>query len=88
MSTIRLEHDKFNAASMLAELLKDRLLSVGEAEGETCGEMKSTTYVCSAAFEVSIGGQDAAIARGRAAPHVLRVLAPPISTCVSGPRHV
>ena len=31
MSTIRLEHDKFNAASMLAELLKDRLLSVGEA---------------------------------------------------------
>ena len=67
MSTIRLEHDKFNAASMLAELLKDRLLSVGEAEGEPCGEMKSTTYVCSAAFEVSIGGQDAAIARGRAA---------------------
>ena len=67
MSTIRLEHDKFNAAPMLAKLLNDRLLLVSEAGGETSGEMKSTTYVCSAAFEASIGGEDAAIARGRAA---------------------
>ena len=67
MSTIRLEHEKFNAAPMLAELLNDRLLSVSEAGGETAGEMKSTTYVCSAAFEASIGGEDAAVARGRAA---------------------
>ena len=62
MGTIRLEHDKFNAAQMLAELLNDRLLSVSEAGGETAGDMKSTTYVCSAAFEASIGGEDAAIA--------------------------
>lgn len=67
MSTIRLEHDKFNAALMLAELLNDRLLSVSEAGGETAGDIKSITYVCSAAFEASIGGEDAAIARGRAA---------------------
>ena len=67
MSTIRLEHEKFNAAPTLAELLNDRLLSVSEAGGETAGEMKSTTYVCSAAFEASIGGEDAAVARGRAA---------------------
>ena len=29
--------------------------------------MKTTTVVCSSAYEASIGGQDAAIARGRAA---------------------
>ena len=67
MSTIRLEHDKFSAAPLLAELLNDRLLSVGEAGGDAAGEMKSTTYVCSAAFEASIGGEDAAVARGRTA---------------------
>ena len=67
MSSIRLEHDKFSAAPMLAELLNDRLLSVSEAGSEAAGEMKSTTYVCSAAFEASIGGEDAAVARGRAA---------------------
>ena len=47
MSTIRLEHDKFSAAPLLAELLNDRLLSVGEAGGDAVGEMKSTTYVLS-----------------------------------------
>ena len=67
MSTIRLEHDKFSAAPMLAGLLNDRLLSVSEAGSEAVGEMKSTTYVCSAAFEASIGGEDAAVAHGRAA---------------------
>ena len=67
MSTIRLEHDKFSAAPVLAELLKDRLLLVSEAGSEAAGDMKSTTYVCSAAFEASVGGEDAAVARGRAA---------------------
>ncbi|MEC7238474.1 MAG: sigma 54-interacting transcriptional regulator, partial [Pseudomonadota bacterium] len=67
MSTIRLEHDKFSAAPLLAELLNDRLLSVSEAAGDAVGEMKSTTYVCSAAFEASIGGEEAAVARGRTA---------------------
>ena len=67
MSTIRLENDKFNAAPMLTALLKDRLLSVNEVGSEAAGDMKSTTYVCSAAFEASIGGEDAAVARGRAA---------------------
>ena len=67
MSTIRLEHDKFSAAPLLAELLNDRLLSVSEAGSEAAGDMKSTTYVCSAAFEASVGGEDAAVARGRAA---------------------
>ena len=67
MSTIRLEHDKFSAAPLLAELLKDRLLLVSEAGSEAVGDMKSTTYVCSAAFEASVGGEDAAVASGRAA---------------------
>ena len=67
MNTIRLEHDKFSAAPLLAELLKDRLLSVSEAGSDAAGDMKSTIYVCSAAFEASIGGEDAAVARGRAA---------------------
>ena len=67
MNTIRLEHDKFSAAPLLAELLKDRLLSVSEAGSDAAGDMKSTIYVCSAALEASIGGEDAAVARGRAA---------------------
>ena len=66
MSTISLEHDQFKAAPMLAELLIDRLLSVSEAGSEASGDMKSTTYVCGAAFEASVGGEDAAVARGRA----------------------
>jgi len=66
MSTIRLEHDKFTAAPLLAGLLADRMLSVSDAAGDAAGEMKSTTYVCSAAYEASIGGEDAAMARGRA----------------------
>jgi len=67
MSTIRLEHDRFNAAGTLATLLADRLLTVSDAGGDVGGDMKTTTYVCSAAFEASIGGEDAALAKGRAA---------------------
>ena len=65
MSTIRLEHDQFAAAPMLAALLNDRLLSVSEAGSDATGDMKRTTYVCSAAFETSLGGEDAAVARAR-----------------------
>ena len=67
MSTIRLEHEKFSAAPLLAELLTDRMLTVTEAGSEAVGDLKSTTYVCSAAFEAAIGGEEAAVARARAA---------------------
>ena len=67
MSTIRLEHEKFSAAPLLAELLTDRMLTVTEAGSEAAGDLKSTTYVCSAAFETAIGGEEAAVAQGRAA---------------------
>ena len=52
---------------MLAELLEDRLLSISKAGAEVIDDLKSTTYVCSAAFEASIGGEEAAVARARAA---------------------
>ena len=67
MSTIRLEHDQFVAAPALADVLTDRLLTVASAAGDNgvSGDLKSTTYVCSAAHEASIGGEEAAVARGR-----------------------
>ena len=67
MSTIRLEHDQFVAAPALADVLTDRLLTVASAAGDigVCGDLKSTTYICSAAYEASIGGEEAALARGR-----------------------
>ena len=67
MSTIRLEQDRFNAGGTLAALLADRMLTVSDAGGDVTGDIKTTTYVCSAAFEASIGGQDAVLAKGRAA---------------------
>ena len=67
MSTIRLEHDQFAAAPALADVLTDRLLTVASAAGDSGvgGDLKSTTYVCSTAYEASIGGEEAAVARGR-----------------------
>ena len=67
MSTIRLEHDQFVAAPALADVLTDRLLTVASAAGDSGvgGDLKSTTYVCSAVYEASIGGEEAAVARGR-----------------------
>ena len=67
MSTIRLEHDRFTAGGTLAGLLADRMLTVSDAGGDVTGDIKTTTYVCSAAFEASIGGEDAVLAKGRAA---------------------
>ena len=65
MSTIRLEHEKFAAAPLLAVLLSDRMLTVSDASGDAAGDVKSTTFVCSAAYEASIGGESAAMAIGR-----------------------
>ena len=67
MNTIRLEQDRFNAGGTLAALLADRMLTVSDAGGDVTGDIKTTTYVCSAAFEASIGGEDAVLAKGRAA---------------------
>ena len=66
MSTIRLENENFGAADRLASVLRERLLNVTPAETDAGGDAKTTTYVCSAAYETAIGGQEAAIARGRA----------------------
>lgn len=67
MSTIRLENDKFASATMLANILEGRLLRVADADSDLASDPKSTIYVCSAAFEASIGGEEAAVAKGRAA---------------------
>ncbi|MEX0503722.1 sigma-54 interaction domain-containing protein [Alphaproteobacteria bacterium LSUCC0719] len=67
MSTIRLEHERFASAERLDCILKDRLLKVATSDGDLTGDPKSNTYICSAAFEASIGGETEAIARGRAA---------------------
>ena len=67
MSTIRLENDKFASASELASILESRLLKVTDADSDLAGDPKSTIYVCSAAFEASIGGEEATVAKGRAA---------------------
>ena len=55
------------AGGTLAALLADRMLTVSDAGGDVTGDIKTTTYVCSAAFEASIGGEDAVLAKGRAA---------------------
>ena len=67
MSTIRLENDKFASASELAGILESRLLKVTDADSDLAGDPKSTIYVCSAAFEASNGGEEATVAKGRAA---------------------
>ena len=66
MSTIRLEHDRFASADRLARILQDRLLTVTTSDGDLAGDPRSSTYVCSAAFEASIGGEAEAVAKGRA----------------------
>ena len=67
MSTIRLEHDKFASADRLASILQDRLLTVTSLDGDPAGDPKSGIYICSAAYEASIGGEAETIAKGRAA---------------------
>ncbi|MEK9961933.1 MAG: sigma 54-interacting transcriptional regulator [Rhodobiaceae bacterium] len=67
MSTIRLEHDKFASADRLASIFQDRLLTVASPNGDLAGDPKSSIYICSAAYEASIGGEAEIIAKGRAA---------------------
>ena len=66
MSTIRLEHESFASADRLVRILQDRLLTVAASDGDLTGDPKSNTYICSAAYEASIGGESTAIAKGRA----------------------
>ena len=66
MSMIRLEHENFAAAERLESALRERLLNVVAADADAVGDQRSTTYVCSAAHEAALGGEEAAIARGRA----------------------
>ena len=66
MTTIRLENEKFGSAEKLATILKDRLLSVIPAESTEPSDQRLTTYVCSAAYEEALGGEEAAVAKGRA----------------------
>ena len=66
MSMIRLEHENFAAAERLESVLRERLLNVVAADADASGDQRSTTYVCSAAHEAALGGEEAAIARGRA----------------------
>ena len=56
MSTIRLEHEKFAAAPLLAVLLSDRMLTVSDASGDAAGT-SSPPHSCAAAYEASIGGE-------------------------------
>ena len=67
MSTIRLEHDKFASADRLASIFQDRLLTVASPSGDLAGDPKSSIYICSAAYEASVGGEPEIIAKGRAA---------------------
>ncbi len=67
MSTIRLEHDKFASADRLVSIFQDRLLTVASPNGDLAGDPKSSIYICSAAYEASIGGEAEIIAKGRAA---------------------
>ncbi len=67
MSIIRLEHESFASADRLTRILQDRLLTVATSDGDLAGDPKSNTYICSAAYEASIGGEAEAIAKGRAA---------------------
>ena len=56
----------FAAAERLESVLRERLLNVVPADADAGGDQRSTTYVCSAVYEAALGGEEAAIARGRA----------------------
>ena len=80
MGLVHLEIDSFDAAKRLAEIFNDRMLpftsnidNASSGDGENQG--KAHAYVCSAAFEIKSGGQEAVIALGRKyrASHVLIV---------------
>ena len=67
MTLIRLEHKSFEAADDLAAILTERQLDVTSADAEGPADQRSTIYVCSAAHEASLGGEQKAVATGRTA---------------------
>ena len=64
MNSICLEKDLFAAAEKLAAILSYRMVSVSIA-GCDVSDGRSSIFVCSAAFEKKLGGQEAVVARGR-----------------------
>ena len=81
MSMIRLEHENFVAAERLESVLRERLLNVVAADADAGGDQRSTTYVCSAAHEAALGGEEAAIARGRALKAGVMIIIEEAATC-------
>ena len=67
MTLVRLEHKNFEAADDLAAILTERQLDVTSADAEGPADQRSTIYVCSAAHEASLGGEQKAVATGRTA---------------------
>ena len=65
MNSICLEKELFSAAERLATILSCRMVPVTMAGGDA-GDGRSSTFVCSAAFEKKLGGQEAVVAKGRA----------------------
>ena len=65
MNSICLEKELFSAAERLATILSCRMVPVTVAGGDV-GDGRSSTFVCSAAFEKKLGGQEAVITKGRA----------------------
>lgn len=65
MNSICLEKDLFAAADRLASILSCRMVPVRVVGGAT-DVCQSSTFVCSAAFEKKLGGQEAVVAMGRA----------------------
>ena len=64
MNSICLEKELFSAAERLATILSCRMVPVSMAGGDV-GDGRSSTFVCSAAFEKKLGGQEAIVAKGR-----------------------
>tara|TARA_B100001057_G_scaffold277149_1_gene277471 strand:+ start:149 stop:1324 length:1176 start_codon:yes stop_codon:yes gene_type:complete len=67
MTIVRLEHKNFEAADDLAAILAERQMIVTTAEAEAPVDQRSTIYVCSSAHEAALGGEQKAVATGRAA---------------------
>ena len=67
MTLVRLEHKNFEAADDLAAILAERQMDVTSADADGLVDQRSTIYVCSAAYEAELGGEQKAVATGRAA---------------------
>ena len=67
MTLIRLEHENFDAADTFAAILAERQMTVSAASADGPADQRTTIYVCSAAHEAQLGGEQQAVAAGRAA---------------------